>query len=91
MNIQTLAATTVALMGLTVVATAQTANSPASAASADSRANVGAVHGVPPTPATASSPTTPKLVRHTPGKGTVTQPVSGASAAVGASTPAGSK
>jgi hypothetical protein len=67
---------------------------PASAASAGSPKTVGAMQGVPPTPAMGSSATAPKLVRHTPGKGAVTQPEGGASAAAtGASsandTPAG--
>lgn len=62
-------------------AMAQTPNSasaPASAASSGSRENVGAMPGVSPTPAQAPS-SSPKLVRHNPGRGTVTQPASGAS------------
>jgi hypothetical protein len=83
MRIRTTAALA-AFLGLSALVsaqqTAQQADAPASAASSDSRATVGApMHSKAPTPGTASAPSSPKLVRHNPGKGAVTQPASAAS------------
>jgi hypothetical protein len=81
MQIRPIGMLLVALLGpRAIVACAQPANNlgePAIAASAGSPGTVGAMNGVAPGPALGSSAGAPKLVRHTPGKGAVSQPASG--------------
>jgi hypothetical protein len=92
MRIQTTVGALVAALisAFTSVASGQTTNNsngPASAASASSPGTIGAMNGVAPTPAIGSSGAAPKLVRHTPGTGAVTQPSSSSPARTGASSP----